>query len=47
MSLFPIFKVNKLTNKNKTETIFVFFGSNLEEDQYLNESQKRQSKKDV
>ena len=32
MSLFPIFKVNKLTNKNRTETIFVFFGSNLEED---------------
>ena len=37
MSLFPIFKVNKLTNKNKTETIFVFFGTNLEEDQDLNE----------
>jgi hypothetical protein len=37
MSLFPIFKVNKLTNKNKPDTIFVFFGTNLEEDQDLNE----------
>ena len=37
MSLFPIFKVNKLTNKNKTEIIFVFFGTNLEEEQDLNE----------
>jgi hypothetical protein len=37
MSLFPIFKVNKLTERNKTETIFVFFGTNLEEDQDLNE----------
>jgi hypothetical protein len=37
MSLFSIFKVNKLTERNKTETIFVFFGTNLEEDQDLNE----------
>ena len=32
MSLFPIFKVNKLTNKNKTDTIYVFCGSNLDLD---------------
>jgi hypothetical protein len=29
MSIFSIFKVNKLTNKNKTDTIYVFCGSNL------------------
>jgi len=27
MSLFPIFKVNLLTNKNNTSTIYVFYGS--------------------
>ena len=27
MSQFPIFKVNKLINKNDIETIYVFFGS--------------------
>ena len=27
MSLFPIFKVNKLSEKNVTETIYVFYGS--------------------
>jgi hypothetical protein len=32
MSLFPIFKVNKLSEKNKTDTIFVFFGTNLDID---------------
>jgi hypothetical protein len=26
---FPIFKVNKLTNKNKTEVIYVFYGSHF------------------
>jgi len=38
MSLFPIFKVNKLRDKNNIETIYVFFGSapNLEEDIDLN-----------
>ena len=30
--LFPIFKVNKLTEKNNTDTIFVFFGTNLDLD---------------
>jgi hypothetical protein len=44
MSLFPIFKVNKLTNKNKTGTIFVFYGTNLEEDQDPNELFKRDPK---
>jgi hypothetical protein len=39
MSLFPIFKVNKLRDKNNIETIYVFFGSapNLEEDIDLND----------
>jgi hypothetical protein len=32
MSIFSIFKVNKLTNKNKTDTIYVFCGSNLDLD---------------
>ena len=32
MSLFPIFKVNKLINKDDTETIYVFCGSNLDID---------------
>ena len=32
MSLFPIFKVNKLTDKNQTDTIFVFAGTNLDVD---------------
>jgi hypothetical protein len=35
MSQFPIFKVNKLTNKNEVEIIYVFFGamfSNVKED---------------
>jgi hypothetical protein len=27
MSLFPIFKVNKLSDKNVTDTIYVFYGS--------------------
>jgi hypothetical protein len=30
MSLFPIFKVNKLTERNKTDIIYVFFGTNLD-----------------
>jgi len=45
MSLFPIFKVNKLTNKNKTDVIYVFFGSDqdldLDVDTDLNELFKR------
>lgn len=32
MSLFPIFKVNKLTDKNAIETIYVFYGSQFSED---------------
>jgi hypothetical protein len=32
MSLFPIFKVNKLTDKNVTETIYVFYGSLFSEE---------------
>ncbi len=32
MSLFPIYKVNKMTNKNKIETIYVFYGSEFSED---------------
>jgi len=31
MSLFPIFKVNKLSDKNVTETIYVFYGSKFSE----------------
>ena len=27
MSLFPIFKVNKMSDKNVTDTIYVFYGS--------------------
>ena len=30
MSLFPIFKVNKLSDQNKTDIIYVFFGTNLD-----------------
>ena len=30
MSLFPIFKVNKLSDENTTDTIYVFFGKNLD-----------------
>jgi hypothetical protein len=30
MSLFPIFKVSKLVDKNSVDTILVFYGSNLE-----------------
>ena len=30
MSLFQIFKVNKLTKKDKTDTIYVFFGANMD-----------------
>ena len=30
MSLFPIFKVNNISDKNKTDTIYVFFGNNLD-----------------
>ena len=29
MSLFPIFKINKLTNKNVIDEIYVFYGDNL------------------
>ena len=38
-TIFPIFKVNKLRDKNNIETIYVFFGSgpNLEKDIDLNE----------
>ena len=32
MSQFPIFKVNKITNKNVTETIYVFYGSKFSEE---------------
>ena len=32
MSLFPIFKVNNLTDKNVTDTIYVFCGSRFSED---------------
>ena len=32
MSLFPIFKVNKLSDKNVTETIYVFYGSKFSEE---------------
>ena len=32
MSLFPIFKVNKLIGQNKTDTIYVFNGSQFSED---------------
>ena len=31
MSLFPIFKVNKLSDKNVTDTIYVFYGSRFSE----------------
>ena len=31
MSLFPIFKVNILTNKNVTEKIYVFYGSSIDD----------------
>ena len=31
MSQFPIFKINKLSNKNKIETIYVFYGSRFSE----------------
>ena len=37
MSIFPIFKVNKLTNKEETDAIYVFSGSNLEVDENPNE----------
>jgi len=37
MSIFPIFKVNKLTNKEETEKIFVFSGINLDLDKDPNE----------
>jgi hypothetical protein len=32
MSLFPIFKVNKLSDKNVTDTIYVFYGSKFSEE---------------
>ena len=32
MSLFPIFKVNKLSDKNVTDTIYVFYGSQFSEE---------------
>ena len=31
MSLFPIFKINKLSDKNVTDTIYVFYGSRFSE----------------
>ena len=36
MSQFPIFKVNRLSNKNKTDTIYVFCGSTFS-DENLND----------
>ena len=33
MSLFPIFKVNILSDKNKTDTIYVFYGSNFSDEE--------------
>ena len=49
MSLFPIFKVNKLSDKNKTDTIFVFSGTNLDLDvgEDPNELFKRDPTNDV
>ena len=32
MSIFPIFKVNKLSEKNVTDTIYVFYGSRFSEE---------------
>ena len=32
MSLFPIFKVNKMSNKNVIDTIYVFYGSRFSEE---------------
>jgi hypothetical protein len=32
MSLFPIFKVNKMSDKNVTDTIYVFYGSRFSEE---------------
>jgi len=32
MSIFPIFKVNKLSDKNVTDTIYVFYGSRFSEE---------------
>ena len=31
MSIFPIFKINKLSDKNVTDTIYVFYGSRFSE----------------
>ena len=47
MSLFPIFKVNKLSEKNKTDTIYVFFGSDLDIDEDPNELFKSDPTNDV
>ena len=30
MSLFPVFKINKISDKNKTDEIYVFYGINLD-----------------
>ena len=32
MSLFPIFKVNKMSDKNVIDTIYVFYGSRFSEE---------------
>jgi hypothetical protein len=32
MSLFPIFKVNKMSDKNVTDTIYVFYGAQFSEE---------------
>ena len=47
MSIFPIFKVNKLTNKEETEKIFVFSGINLDLDKDPNELFERDPTNDA
>ena len=32
MSLFPVFKVNQMSDKNVTDTIYVFYGSRFSEE---------------
>jgi hypothetical protein len=44
MSLFPIFKVNKLSEKNETDVIYVFYGNNLDIDMDPNELFKKDPK---
>lgn len=44
MSLFPIFKVNKLSEKNETDAIYVFYGNNLDIDMDPNELFKKDPK---